>query len=440
MASNTGTVIIQGLPNREIRQKVEIFLSNHVKNLTRDKIADLLEKTPLVINNNISEKKGYTIVKHLKALGASAEFVKNPDQEQKITSHGSEDRVRLPKLVPAAENDTPNVSKLPSINYKVAPGKSRLKVAHKLIEANKELWLILSMVGITALINYAVASQYLLLSLYTLPTILSAYFFGRRHAVLTAIASILLVVLVAYLNPLLFTGKMAVDQNMGPWYHIFSWACILVIIAYTMGSLYKKNRDKMVELRQTYRGLLIILRHFISNDEYTENHCYRVSVYAAKIAAYLGLSEENIEDIRSAALLHDLGKLEVSRRILYKAARLTHQERREIERHVNGEIFEPIQGPLDRIIPLILGHHDRFDGSGYTPVSGSEIPMGARILAVADVYDAMTSDRPYRKAMSPFEVKDIIVKGSNKEFDPDVVRAFVTAFDRQDLEMPSVII
>jgi HD-GYP domain-containing protein (c-di-GMP phosphodiesterase class II) len=269
---------------------------------------------------------------------------------------------------------------------------------------------------------------------------MSAYFFGRRHAVLTAFASILIVVLVVYFNPNLFTDKMTLQVNTGRWYHIWSWACILLVTAYAMGTLYKKDQDKLAELRQTYQGLMIILRHFISKDEYTENHCYRVSVYAAKIAVYLGLDDDYIEDIRSAALLHDLGKLEVSRRILYKAARLTSGEKIEMENHVNTGFFEPVKGPLGRILPMILGHHDKFDGSGSRPLTGDGIPMGARVIAVADVYDALPSDRPYRKAMSPFEVKDIITKGKEKEFDPQVVDAFVTAFDRRDLEVPNLII
>ena len=87
----------------------------------------------------------------------------------------------------------------------------------------------------------------------------------------------------------------------------------------------------MEELRQTYQGILVILRHFISNDEYTENHCYRVSIYAVKIASYLGFNIERIEDIRSAAMLHDIGKLDISRNLLYKAARLNNNEYEEIK-------------------------------------------------------------------------------------------------------------
>ena len=98
-------------------------------------------------------------------------------------------------------------------------------------------------------------------------------------------------------------------------------------------------------------------------------------------------------------------------------------------------MLEPVGGSLRRVIPIILAHHDRFDGSGYHPTSGEEIPIEARIIAVADVYDSLTSDRPYRKAMSPFEARDIIVKGSEREFDPKVVAAFQKAFRQGKLEI-----
>jgi len=451
MAPNTGTIILNGLPNRRIREKVVAFLSHHIKNMTEENISVLLDKTPVILNRNTPVETGKPLVDILNDLGASASFVPNIPQEEKTQSVPVKVEKKGPDLR-SAHQPSPPVQMTARMNrqdqlftsginkQKVTDGRLRFNIFNRLMEANKELWLILSMVVIAALINYAVASQYLLLGLYTLPTIMSAYFFGRRHAVLTALASIMLVVLVVHLNPDLFTEKMYAQMGVSRWYHILSWACILIVTAYAMGTLYKKNRDKVIELRQTYQGLLVILRHFISKDEYTENHCYRVSVYAAKIAAYMGLSDDYIEDIRSAALLHDLGKLEVSRRILYKAARLTPEEKHEMERHVNKEIFDPIQGPLGRIIPLILGHHDRFDGTGYRPTVGEDIPLGARILALADVYDALTSDRPYRKAMSPFEVKEIIIKGAEKDFDPQVVKAFVMAFDRRDLEVPNVII
>jgi putative nucleotidyltransferase with HDIG domain len=167
-----------------------------------------------------------------------------------------------------------------------------------------------------------------------------------------------------------------------------------------------------------------------------------VSVYAATIASELDLPPGRVEDVRSAALLHDIGKLDISRELLYKAARLTEEEYKNMQEHVSKgvSILEPVGGSLRRVIPIVLSHHDKFDGSGYNPARGDEIPLEARIISVADVYDSLTSDRPYRKAMSPFDAKEIIVKGSGTDFDPAVVNAFVEAFRKGELEVPTVVV
>jgi HD-GYP domain-containing protein (c-di-GMP phosphodiesterase class II) len=104
------------------------------------------------------------------------------------------------------------------------------------------------------------------------------------------------------------------------------------------------------------------------------------------------------------------------------------------------DLLEPVGGSLRRVIPIILAHHDKFDGSGYHSTSGMEIPIEARIISVADVYDSLTSDRPYRRAMSTFDAKDVIVKGSGTDFDPKVVNAFNDAFRRGELEVPTVVV
>ena len=163
-------------------------------------------------------------------------------------------------------------------------------------------------------------------------------------------------------------------------------------------------------------------------------------MYATKIAASLELDSERIEDVRAAALLHDIGKLDISRSILHKAARLTQEEFEEMQKHVNKGIsmLEPVGGSLRRILPSILAHHDKFDGSGYNAKTGTQIPLEARIITVADVYDSLTSDRPYRKAMSPFEVREILVKGAGTEFDPTVVEAFLAAFRKGEMEVPEL--
>ncbi|MBC2694910.1 MAG: HD domain-containing protein [Desulfobacteraceae bacterium] len=289
----------------------------------------------------------------------------------------------------------------------------------RLEQINKELLLILSMVLIAGVMNYAITAQQMLLGFYSIPTLFSAYYYGKRHATLTAFASILFIGLLAHYNSDLFSDKETTFRFVdGYWYEFTIWAGILLITAYAMGTLYEQNKSRMEELHRTYQGLMMILRQFISKDQYTENHCYRVSIYAMKIAAYLGFSLERIEDVRSAALLHDIGKLDINRELLYKAARLSQDEYKKIKCHVQKgvEMLSPLGDPLGRIIPIILAHHDKYNGSGYHNTHGENIPLEARILAVADVYDSLISDRPYRKAISSLEAKAIIAKDSVNGF------------------------
>lgn len=311
-----------------------------------------------------------------------------------------------------------------------------------LAEVHKELWLVLSMLVIAAVMNYLLTGHRMVLGFYTFPTLLSAYYFGRRHATLTAFASVFLVGLLVRTNPNLLAPRPQMGFLQGRWYDVIAWGGILILTAYAMGTLHERHRARVGELLCAYRGLVTILRQFISNDKYTENHSYRVSVYASRIARRMGFNETRIEDIKAASLLHDIGKLETSRELLYKAAALTQQEYERMKGHVSkgATLLDPLGGPLHRIIPVVLAHHDRYDGSGYRPTSGDEIPIEARIIAVADAYDAMTSDRPYRKAMSPFDARETIVRASGTQFDPEVVWAFIEAFDSNEMEVPELVL
>jgi putative nucleotidyltransferase with HDIG domain len=313
-----------------------------------------------------------------------------------------------------------------------------LRIVREMEEANKELWLFLMMFGIAVTLNYMLASDRMMLGFYVLPTVFSAYYFGRRHATLTALGSFLLVILIVHWNPLLFKeegrGRFIIAEK---WYDIAIWGGTLMVTAYAMGTLYERMKARVQELRATYHGVLLILQQFISRDQYTEHHSYRVAIYATKIATDMNLDADRIEDVRAASLLHDIGKLDVSRELLHKAARLTESERNELMRHVDAGVraISPVGGSLHRIIPIVLSHHDKFDGSGQHPTRGDEIPLEARIIMVADVYDALISDRPYRKAMSPLDAKEIIAKGSGTEYDPTVVKTFLKAFQRGELEI-----
>ena len=313
------------------------------------------------------------------------------------------------------------------------------KIFRKVVDVNKELWLLFSLFVIAAVFNFVLASHRVLLGFYGLPTLFSAYFYGRRHAVLTAVASILLVLLVLYFNPSILQENMSPLQR---WLDLSVWAGILVLTAYAMGTLYELKTKQLTELRETYDGVLNILCHFVSKDNYTQNHSYRVSVYATRIARNMGVTAELCEDIRAAGLLHDIGKIEVSRQVLYKSAQLTEDESAEMAQHVSkgGDLVNLARGSLRRVVPLILAHHDTFNGSGNHRAVGQEIPLGARIIAVADVYDALTSDRPYRKALPPFEARDYIINKAGKDFDPAVVDTFTQTFNQGLLEVPELLV
>ncbi len=310
----------------------------------------------------------------------------------------------------------------------------------QLEEVNKELWIILSMFVIAGVLNFALTTQRMVLSLYVLPTLGSAYFYGRRHATLTAVGSALLVSLLLYTQPWLAAGLGAGYST--PWMDVLMWACVLVLTGYLMGTLYEHKNAQIRELRKTYYGVLEVLRYFIANDKYTENHSYRVSVYATRIASCMNLSGEEIEDIHAAGLLHDIGKLQVGKELLYKASRLTREEYEKIHTHVpkGVEMLETVGGSLKRVLPIVLAHHVPYSAGDTDPQTGQIVPLAARVVQVADVYDSLTSDRPYRKAMASFEAKDIIVHGSGTEFHPQVVEAFESAFREGLLELPNIVV
>lgn len=307
---------------------------------------------------------------------------------------------------------------------------------------SKELWLIFSIVASAGIFNYFVGGQRLILTFYNLPTFFAAYYFGRRRAVEAALGSILFVTWVDMMNPTIL-GRQSMELNGWlTWSDLAIWAGLLLVFAYATGTLHEEADRRLRDLRDTYTGLLQILSQIISNDKLTQNHSYRVSVYATQIAVEMGFNEERIEDIRAAALLHDIGKLETSREVLNKAAKLTNEERNEIKTHVQKgvNLLSPVAGSLRRVLPIILAHHDKFDGSGYNSTKGEAIPIEARVISVADVYDALISDRPYRQGLSPFEARDIILKGEGSDFDPQVIRAFESAFQKQRLEVPDVLV
>ncbi|MDQ7857556.1 MAG: HD-GYP domain-containing protein [Armatimonadota bacterium] len=160
-------------------------------------------------------------------------------------------------------------------------------------------------------------------------------------------------------------------------------------------------------------------------DPYTSNHSQRVSRYAVRLARTMGLPEEEVERIRIGALMHDIGKIGISGRIIRKPGRLSPEERVKMQQHsaVSADIIEPLE-ILGESARMVRHHHENWDGTGYPAgLRGEEIPLGSRIILVADAFDALVTDRPYRKGASRPEALNVIRKHAGTQFDPVVVRA-----------------
>lgn len=303
----------------------------------------------------------------------------------------------------------------------------------------RELLLVLVTIGIGGFLNYTIVADTAFLNFYNMVVVVAAFLMGRRIAVLSAMLSILVVVLLTLLRSgfLESGGRNILLKTTA----LTAWGSFLVITAYLTGLLCEKREQALRDLRTTYHGILQIVTTFIGNDKYTQNHSYRVSIYAVKLGTHLGFSEPQLEDLRAAALIHDVGKLKVSREVLYKASQLSEAEYQEMKSHLTQgfEMLRPVSGTLQRVIDIVLAHHDKYDGTGYRPTTGEAIPIEARVLTVVDVYDALTSDRPYRKAMDPYQAKQIICAGAGKDFDPGVVKAFERAFAVGDMDIPETL-
>jgi HD-GYP domain-containing protein (c-di-GMP phosphodiesterase class II)/putative methionine-R-sulfoxide reductase with GAF domain len=201
-----------------------------------------------------------------------------------------------------------------------------------------------------------------------------------------------------------------------------------------------ENARLFENTQQTYYETIRSLAQALeARDAYTKGHSERVTRYALETSREMGLSEHSYKVIRYAGLLHDIGKIGISDSILHKRLKLTDEDWEAIRNH---PLFgDSILGPLkflQEAQAIVLRHHERYDGSGYPGhLKGDEIPLEARIIAVADAYDAMTSDRPYRTAMDHHTAVKELEKASGRQFDPAVVEAFLAVVDKVRVDLRS---
>ena len=215
-----------------------------------------------------------------------------------------------------------------------------------------------------------------------------------------------------------FTGVLA----------IFATAFFTFFTAWQLNNTLNKNQSLLKDLQSSYEVTLDSWSRALDlRDKETEGHTQRVTKLTCKVARAMKLSEEELVHIRRGALLHDIGKLGVPDEILHKNGPLTDTELKIMRQH--PQFAYNLLYPIEYLRPSMdipYCHHEKWDGSGYPRgLKGKEIPLSARIFAVADVYDALTSNRPYRQAWSQEKTLDYIQKESGTHFDPDIVKIFV---------------
>lgn len=189
----------------------------------------------------------------------------------------------------------------------------------------------------------------------------------------------------------------------------------------------KEDTSLVMSVYNEYEKTIFALTAAIdTKDHYTFRHCNNVAYYATSLATALDMNEETVEIVRQAALLHDVGKIGIPEQILNKPGKLTAEEYEVIKKHVENSIGIIRHLPsLDYVIPAVLGHHEHYDGKGYPrQLSGTDIPATARILCIADSFDAIVSKRSYKEAVPLDDAIDILQKEAGKQFDPEMVTAF----------------
>ena len=226
-----------------------------------------------------------------------------------------------------------------------------------------------------------------------------------------------------------FAAKWAI-LGFGIWIALL--LCAPLYLTYRTYKVYvgriEDERRHVEEMANLHLATIEALARAIDAKEQTaQSHIRRVQVYAAGLAKSLGMPDSEIQGVKTAALLHDIGKLAVPEHILAKPGPLTQEEFQKIRLHpqVGAEIISAVPFPYP-VAPLILSHHERWDGKGYPHgLKGREIPLGARILSVVDYFDALTSDRPYHKAMTRDAALGLLTQEAGNALDPTVVQRFI---------------
>jgi len=275
-----------------------------------------------------------------------------------------------------------------------------------------EAVLVLVLLGSVLFIDFFVVNKYAFLLFYFIPVLLAGFYLGTRQAMLAALLATGFVVFTTLVN-----GTSRAPTAESPFWNLVIWSSFLILTGAIVGQLHEKNLKQVAQLQDAYLGIIAILTKYLeSADAYTKSHSERVAAISTELARRLGLAPEHVHNIWIAALLHDIGKIEVIE-LIQRAAALDPTEKAAVDNHtqLGAQLLLTAGGVLQDAIPIVLDHHRRYE-------DGREaIPIGARILAVADAYDAIVSDRPYRAGRHHWQAVEILQEGAGTQFDPQVV-------------------
>ncbi len=250
----------------------------------------------------------------------------------------------------------------------------------------------------------------LLLCLYLGPVMVAAYLKGQRHAVLTSVASVLMVVSGTFVRDVLMHNDVRASLTEEHWGDLAIWSVMVLAFGWGLGRLFG-------DIRLTNEGFLDILRHLVGRDNDRHNYVRRLSYFAGVIAQEAGLSPEDCETIRRAALLRDIGELELSRETFKRFSTMCDED--DIQQTAGASL---VHVKLGEVMDLVLA--EKIYGAKF-----ERQPIGSRILAVAAEYDDLTSTKKRRSALPPSVARTMIERESGKKFDAGVVRAFSRAYE-----------
>ena len=221
------------------------------------------------------------------------------------------------------------------------------------------------------------------------------------------------------------------------------WATWFIVRTQVQKTIRYQQKELALVKRQLEMGnetVMAIARTLDARDDNTSHHALRVSEYSVMIARKLGFDEEACENLRKTALLHDIGKIGIPDSVLNKPGKLTDEEYSLMKSHVvlGGEILKDLT-LIDGVSEGALYHHERYDGRGYIHgLKGEEIPLNARIIGIADAFDAMTANRVYRKKIDFDFVVEEIKRGRGTQFDPQMVDIMLELIDNGDIDVKSI--